>query len=69
MMKVAFFQCDKCGEWRYSTKNLSETREYGCIKCSHKINLDKVKNIIYDMPNRSSLKVKVLQELKIKEEA
>ncbi|MFW9878170.1 MAG: hypothetical protein ACFFG0_34245 [Candidatus Thorarchaeota archaeon] len=65
-MKVAFFRCDKCGEWRYSTKNLKITREYGCIKCAHKINLDKVESVIYDMPNRSNLKVKVLQELKIK---
>ena len=63
-MKVAFFQCDKCGTWRYSTKSLETTRKYKCLRCNHQINLDKVKKEIYNMPNRTQLKVKTLQEIK-----
>ena len=63
-MKVAFFACPLCKEWRYSTKTLQTTRKYTCLKCNHIINLDIVKKEIYEMPNRPQLKVKVLQEIK-----
>ncbi len=66
-MKVSFFQCDKCGNWRFSTKSLRETRKYKCLKCKHMINLDKVNESIYNMPNRPHLKTKVLQEIKKRE--
>lgn len=63
-MKVAFFRCDKCGAWRYSTKGLESTKKYKCLKCNHQINLDVVKKEIYEMPNRPQLKVQTLQEIK-----
>ena len=66
-MKVSFFACDKCGEWRYSTKNLKATRKYKCLKCGHLINLNGLKQIIYEMPNRPQLKVEVLKEIKARE--
>lgn len=65
-MKVSFFACPKCGEWRYSTKNLKTTRKYKCLKCSHSINLEGLEQTIYDMPNRPQLKIQVLQEIKAK---
>ena len=65
-MKVSFFRCDKCGTWRYSSKHLKETRKYKCLKCNHMINLDKVNQIIYNMPNRPHLKSSVLKEIKAK---
>lgn len=63
-MKVAFFQCPKCKEWRYSTKSLRETRKYRCLRCNAIISLNDVKKEVYEMPNRPNLKVKVLQEIK-----
>jgi len=65
-MKVAFFQCDKCHEWRYSTKSLATTRKYKCIRCNHQINLDVVVTEVYNMPNRPELKIKTLKEIKMR---
>ena len=66
-MKVSFFQCDRCGEWRYSTKNLKLTRRYKCLKCGHSINLNGLKQEIYEMPDRPQLKAEVLKEIKARE--
>lgn len=65
-IKVAFFQCPRCFTWRYSTKSLKTTRKYKCVNCGYQINLNVVKQEIYEMPNRPELKIKTLQELKIR---
>lgn len=64
-MKIYFFQCDKCGNWRYT----SSTRTYAkCLKCSHSINIRNIKKVKYDISiSQAPLILKEIKKIKSEE--